>query len=66
MDNDPTLFEECCKKFEEDGAKEGSMRSKREARYICCFVLGIISLFGRTEELIIRISFQLFIAYLLF
>jgi hypothetical protein len=30
MDNDPTLFEECCKKFEEDEAEEDSMRSKRE------------------------------------
>jgi hypothetical protein len=33
VDNDPTLFEECRKKFEEDEAQEASMRSKREARW---------------------------------
>ncbi|TVU43560.1 hypothetical protein EJB05_10039 [Eragrostis curvula] len=33
MDHDPTLFEECRKKFEEDEAQEASMRSKREARW---------------------------------
>ncbi|GJN39786.1 hypothetical protein PR202_gb28928 [Eleusine coracana subsp. coracana] len=33
MDHDPTLFEECRKKFEEDEAQEDSMRSKREARW---------------------------------
>jgi hypothetical protein len=32
-DHDPTLFEECRKKFEEDEAQEASMRSKREARW---------------------------------
>ncbi|CAL4996625.1 unnamed protein product [Urochloa decumbens] len=31
MDHDPTLFEECRKKFEEEEAQEASVRSKREA-----------------------------------
>lgn len=31
MDHDPTLFEECRKKFEEAEAQEGNVRSKREA-----------------------------------
>lgn len=31
MDHDPTLFEECRKKFEEAEAQEASVRSKREA-----------------------------------
>lgn len=33
MDHDPTLFEKCRKKFEEDEAQEASMISKREARW---------------------------------
>ncbi|KAJ1267060.1 hypothetical protein BS78_07G026900 [Paspalum vaginatum] len=33
MDHDPTLFEECRKKFEEEEAQEASMRSKREDRW---------------------------------
>ncbi|XP_062191703.1 serine/threonine protein phosphatase 2A 57 kDa regulatory subunit B' theta isoform-like [Phragmites australis] len=33
MDHDPTLFEDCRKKFEEYEAQEASVRSKREARW---------------------------------
>ena len=33
MDHDPTLFEECRKKFEEEEAQEAGVRSKREARW---------------------------------
>lgn len=33
MDHDPVLFEECLKKFEEDEAKETTLRSKREATW---------------------------------
>ena len=33
MDHDPTLFEECRKKFEEEEAQEAGVTSKREARW---------------------------------